>query len=330
MGLENFQYNKILRAYDERQIANRHALEEKQDILYKAIPQLHEYDVSIAEQSVASAKLALAGDQDAVKQLKKRIHELSTEKEALMIAHGFPANYLTPDYKCPICKDTGYVGREKCQCFKQAIVDLLYAQSNIKRAIEIENFSTFSFDYYDKNYIDETTKLSPYDNMKKVVRECLAFIKNFNDSSSNLLIYGNPGVGKTFLTNCIARELLNTAHTVLYLTAFQLFSILEKNTFEKSKEDYETSEQFNGIMNCDLLIIDDLGTELNSGFVSSQLYLIINERYLSRKSTIISTNLSLDDMKRLYNERVFSRITSNYKLLKIVGDDIRLKKVNAP
>ena len=166
--------------------------------------------------------------------------------------------------------------------------------------------------------------------MKKVVRECLSFIKNFNDSSSNLLIYGNPGVGKTFLTNCIARELLNTAHTVLYLTAFQLFSILEKNTFEKSKEDYETSEQFNGIMNCDLLIIDDLGTELNSGFVSSQLYLIINERYLSRKSTIISTNLSLDDMKRLYNERVFSRITSNYKLLKIVGDDIRLKKVNAP
>ena len=89
-------------------------------------------------------------------------------------------------------------------------------------------------------------------------------------------------------------------------------------------------EQFNGIMNCDLLIIDDLGTELNSGFISSQLYLIINERYLSRKSTIISTNLSIEDMKRLYNERVFSRITSNYKLLKIVGDDIRLKKVIAP
>lgn len=330
MGLKNFQYNKILREYDERQIANRHALEKKHEIAYKAIPQLHDFDVSIAEQSVASAKLALSGDQEAVKKLKDKIKELSSEKEALLTAHGFPKDYLTPNYQCPICKDTGYVGREKCQCFKQAIVDLLYSQSNIKKAIEIENFNTFSFDYYDKNYIDETTKLSPYDNMKKVVTDCISFIKNFDDSYDNLLIYGNPGVGKTFLTNCIARELLNTAHTVIYLTAFQLFSILEKHTFDKSKEPYEVEEQFNGIMNCDLLIIDDLGTELNSGFISSQLYLIINERYLSRKSTIISTNLSIEDMKRLYNERVFSRITSNYKLLKIVGDDIRLKKVIAP
>ncbi|SET60308.1 ATP-binding protein [[Clostridium] polysaccharolyticum] len=326
MGLKNFQYNKILRAYDERQIANRHALEKKQELAYKTIPQLHEFDAEIAEQSVASAKLALSGDPDALKKLKLKIQELSSEKEALLAAHGFPKDYLTPDYTCPMCKDTGYVGKEKCQCFKQAIVDLLYSQSNIRRAIEAENFDTFTFDYYDKNYIEKTTKLSPYDNMKRVVSKCISFIKNFNDSYENLLIYGNPGVGKTFLTNCIARELLNTAHTVIYLTAFQLFSILEKNTFDKSKENFETEEQFQGIMNCDLLIIDDLGTELNSGFISSQLYLIINERYLSRKSTIISTNLSIDDMKRLYNERVFSRITSNYKLLKIVGDDIRLKK----
>ena len=107
-------------------------------------------------------------------------------------------------------------------------------------------------------------------------------------------------------------------------------SIAYFDSFDKNKEGYETEERFNGIMNCDLLIIDDLGTELNNGFISSQLYLIINERHLSRKSTIISTNLSIDDMKRLYNERVFSRITSDYKLLKIVGDDIRLKKAFAP
>ena len=235
MGLKNFQYNKILREYDERQLHNRHTLEKKYEIAYKAIPQLHEFDASIAEQSVASAKLALNGDQEAVNRLKAKIQELSAEKEALLVAHGFPADYLTPDYQCVVCKDTGYVGNEKCQCFKQAVVDLLYSQSNIKKAIEIENFNTFSFDYYDKNYIDKTTKLSPYDNMKKVVGDCISFIKNFNGSNENLLIYGNPGVGKTFLTNCIARELLNTAHTVIYLTAFQLFSILEKNTFDKNR-----------------------------------------------------------------------------------------------
>ena len=330
MGLKNFQYNRIAREYDARQLASRHALEKKQAIAYEAIPQLHEFDASIAEQSVASAKLALSGDTEAVKKLKDKIAELSQEKEALLLTHGFPKDYLTPDYQCPICKDTGYVGREKCQCFKQAIVDLLYSQSNIKTAISQENFETFSYDYYDKNYIEETTGLSPYDNIRKVVKECIEFIKNFDDSYENILFYGNTGVGKTFLSNCIAKELLNTSHTVIYLTSFQLFDILEKNKFRKGEDDYETGEQFNGILNCDLLIIDDLGTELNNAFISSQLYLCINERYLSKKSTIISTNLSLDELNRMYSERIFSRITSNYKLLKIVGDDIRLKKLIAP
>lgn len=330
MGLKNFQYNRITREYDARQIANRHAMEKKYETAYKAIPQLHDYDASIAEQSVKSAKLALAGDTKALEDLKSKIASLSHEKEALLMAHGFSKDYLTPDYQCPLCKDTGYIGREKCQCFKQAIVDLLYAQSNMKSAITQENFETFSYDYYDKAYIEETTGLSPYENIRRVVRECIDFIKNFNSSYENILFYGNTGVGKTFLSNCIAKELLNTSHTVIYLTSFQLFDILEKNKFKKGDDDFETVEQFNGILNCDLLIIDDLGTELNNSFISSQLYLCINERHLSRKSTVISTNLSLDELNRMYSERIFSRITSNYKLLKIVGDDIRLKKVIAP
>lgn len=330
MGLKNFQYNRITREYDARQIANRHAMEKKYETAYKAIPQLHDFDATIAEQSVKSAKLALGGDAKAVEELKEKIASLSQEKEALLVAHGFPKDYLTPDYQCPLCKDTGYIGREKCQCFKQAIVDLLYSQSNMKAAISQENFETFSYDYYDKSYKEETTGLSPYENIRRVVRECIDFIKNFNTSYDNILFYGNTGVGKTFLSNCIARELLNTSHTVIYLTSFQLFDILEKNKFRKGDDDFETMEQFNGILNCDLLIIDDLGTELNNSFISSQLYLCINERHLSRKSTVISTNLSLDELNRMYSERIFSRITSNYKLLKIVGDDIRLKKVIAP
>jgi DNA replication protein DnaC len=123
---------------------------------------------------------------------------------------------------------------------------------------------------------------------------------------------------------------LNRAHTVIYLTSFQLFDILEKNKFGKGNDNFENEEQFYYILNCDLLIIDDLGTELNNSFISSQLYLCMNERHLSQKSTIISTNLSLDDVNVLYSERIFSRITSNYLLLKVVGEDIRLKKAFAP
>ena len=334
MGLKNFQYNKILREYDERQIASRHALERNYEIAYKAIPQLHEFDASIAEQSVASAKLALKGNTDAVEKLKGRIKELSSEKEQLLLAHGFPKDYLTPKYFCPKCKDTGYIGREKCQCFKQAIVDLLYSQSNIKKAIAEENFDTFCLDYYSKDYVEESTGLTPYDNIQRVLRECLGFVNHFEEEEyavKNLLFYGNAGVGRTFMTNCIAHALLNTSHTVIYLTSFQLFDLLEKNKFKNyNNEDYETVEQYNEIFHCDLLIIDDLGTELNNAFISSQLYLVINERHLSRKSTIISTNLSLEELNNRYSERIQSRITSNYKLLKIVGDDIRQKKAFAP
>jgi len=330
MGLKNFQYNKVMREYDAKQLRNRHNVEDKYKRIIEAIPSLRELDNCIAEESVAVTKLALRGDTKAIEELRQKIKELSKEKENLLVANGYPADYLTPDYDCPICKDTGYVGREKCQCFKQAIVDLLYSQSNMRAAIETENFETFSYDYYDKSYVEPTTKLTPYDNMRKVVRECVNFIKNFDNQFDNLLFYGNTGVGKTFLSNCIARELIRTSRTVIYLTSFQLFDILEKNKLKKGDDDFEIQEQFSGILDCDLLIIDDLGTELNNSFISSQLYLVINERILSQKSTIISTNLSLDELNRQYSERIFSRITSNYKLLKIVGEDIRLKKVISP
>ena len=131
---------------------------------------------------------------------------------------------------------------------------------------------------------------------------------------------------KTFLSNCIARELLDRSYTVIYLTSFQLFDILEKNKFNKDDDSQEVQNQFNFILSCDLLIIDDLGTELTNSFINTQLYLCINERYLREKSTIISTNLSLDNINDKYSERIFSRIISNYTLLKIVGADIRLAK----
>ncbi len=229
-------------------------------------------------------------------------------------------------YQCLDCKDTGYVGKDKCHCFKQSIVNVLYSQSNIKNAIKKENFSNFSFDFFSNDYVDESIGLTPRQNMEKVVQTSKAFISNFDKCFQNLLIYGNTGVGKTFLTNCIAKELLDCSYTVVYLTAFQLFDILEKNKFRNDEESEEIQNQFNYILDCDLLIIDDLGTELTNAFINTQLYLCINERYLREKSTIISTNLSLDNINIKYSERIFSRIISNYTLLKIVGEDIRLKK----
>lgn len=326
MALKNFQYNKILREYDSRQLQNRYLLEKRTKEIYENIPEFKEIDQRIVSGSIADTKKLLMGDSSALNKLKEDNLDLSMRKIELLCEYGYPSDYLLPIYTCSECNDTGYIGNDKCHCFKQAIVNLVYSQSNIQIAIAKENFNTFSFQYYPNDYVEESTKLTPLDNAKKVVQSCKDFIKNFDNTYENILLYGNTGVGKTFLANCIAKELLDKSYTVIYLTAFQLFDILEKNKFGKNNENYEAENQFDYILDCDLLIIDDLGTELNNTFVTSQLYLCINERHLRQKSTIISTNLSWNDLNRNYSERIFSRITSNYLLLKIVGDDIRLKK----
>jgi DNA replication protein DnaC len=327
MALKNFQFNKILRDYDYKQLKNKHELDNRTTQVYTAIPEMKEIDDLVVSSAVQCAKLLLLGDDKSLTELKQLADNAGRRRTELLIAHGYPADYLSPDYQCPDCKDTGYIGKEKCHCFKQAIVDIVYSQSNIKAAIARENFSNFSYDYYSNDFIEPTTKMSPRENIERVVEACKDYIASFDSGSHNLLLYGNTGVGKTFLANCIAKELLDNAHTVIYLTAFQLFDILEKHKFEKGEESFEFQNQFDYILDCDLLIIDDLGTELNNTFVTSQLYLCINERFLRQKSTIISTNLSLDNININYSERVFSRIASNYTLLKIVGEDIRLKKL---
>jgi DNA replication protein DnaC len=173
---------------------------------------------------------------------------------------------------------------------------------------------------------DRRLGISPRENMQSIVNTCRDFITQFDTHARNLLFYGDTGVGKTFLTNCIARELLDTSHTVIYLTAFHLVDILQNNTFGQDDLDDSSENMFDYILDCDLLIIDDLGTELNNSFVTSQLFLCINERLGMRKSTIISTNLSLDELQNEYSERIFSRLVSNYEIMLILGDDIRIKK----
>lgn len=343
MALKKEQINHILRKYDEKQLKNRRELQERENEIFSTIPAIRELEQELASNAVKATKQSLLGYSNALEELKNQNQSLGEAKIALLTANGYPADYLTLKYNCPDCKDTGYItndtwpdeehillSKNKCHCFKQAVVDLLYTQSGIQNAIERENFSTFSYDYFSRTYIDQSIGISAYDNAINAVSKCETFIKNFDQSHENLLIYGNTGVGKTFLTNCIAKELLSSAHIVIYLTAFQLFDILERRKFSKPEQDYDLEEKFQGILNCDLLIIDDLGTELSNSFINSQLYLVINERLLTKKSVIISTNLPLDDLSKHYSERIFSRIASNYIMVKMFGEDIRLKKAFAP
>lgn len=327
MAIKNDQYNQILREYDNKQFNNKFQLDKRREEAFKRIPELKDLEDEIITLAASSGRSAIFGDDTKLKKLKESTSKLMDKQNTLLTNHGYPIDYLLPQYECDRCQDTGFIGNDKCNCFKQAVADLIYDASNIRQVLERENFNHFSFDYYSDDYIDETTGLSPRSNIQKTVALSKSFVNHFDKDHDNLLFMGNTGVGKTFLANCIANELLDLGHTVIYLTSFRLFDILEKNKFGKNIDDAAiVANQFDYILDCDLLIIDDLGTELNNSFITSQLYLIINERLLRQKATLISTNLSLENLNTNYSERVYSRIISSYTICRIFGEDIRLHK----
>lgn len=326
MELQNEQYNLLYMEYTKRQNNARYELEQRYEEIINQIPSIKNLDASISDLSVRAASLALEGDDSSLQSLKQRISEIQRQKEILLTSNGYPADYLDKTFVCEDCQDTGYIGREKCHCFKKAIVDYLYVQSNIQDVLEVENFSHFCKDYYPDDYVENTTGLTPRDNINAILQTAYDFIKNFDKKPDNLLLYGSTGVGKTFLSHCIAKELLDQSHTVVYLTSPELFDILETYKFDYSQNAKQKNAHLSYITQCDLLIIDDLGTELNNTFVSSSLYQLIDTRLTMKYSTIISTNMSFDDLSSHYSERIFSRITSHYRLLKLTGNDIRLKK----
>jgi DNA replication protein DnaC len=258
----------------------------------------------------------LFGDETSTAALKEQIAAIVSKKKDLLKAHGLPADYLDPIYTCPDCKDTGYIDGVKCHCFKQQIIELLYNQSNIKVLLNQDNFSNLSYDYY------EGEDLARFQN---AVAACKDFVANFDNDYSNLFFYGTVGTGKSFLSGCVAKELLDSGHSVIYFSSIGLFDTMAKYAFD-SKSKVSLYNIHEDLYNCDLVIIDDLGTELTNSFVLSSLFSLLNERHLRRKSTIISTNLPLEELRDSYSDRIFSRITSQFKLLKLSGSDIRIIK----
>ena len=325
MGLTNSQYDAIIREYNKRQFQDKRDQDRRVAEVYAALPQIKEMDDSISSIAVACARQLLDGDETALGRLRAEVEDLREQKRLLLSSKGFSEDYMEMRYVCPDCRDTGYIDGRKCHCFRQAEMDLLYTQSNIREIIKKENFDTFSYDYFEKQQIHPQAGKPLWNYMHEVVDRCWHFIDGFGDGSGNLLLTGTTGVGKTFLTNCIARELIDRCCSVIYLSATELFDIFSHNKF-----DYHAAEvvgdQYQYILESDLLIIDDLGTELTNTFTTSQLFYCINERLIRKKSTIISTNLSVNMLRDFYSERVTSRIMSHYQVIPLYGEDIRIQK----
>lgn len=323
MPLTNTQYNSIMRVYDNIRTENQHILDKRIEEVYSLCPELRDIENEIITVSM-SAATARIGKSDSETDYLAELETLNHRRVQCLASIGKPADYLDEIYTCNICKDTGYTDHRRCDCFKKKAIDLVYSDSNLKNITDNENFNTFSYEWYDDTTVDTATNRTPYNNMQQVVSICKGFVENFDKESSNLLLFGDTGVGKTFLTNCIAKELLDTSHSVIYLTAIELFKKFEQHDFNRGYQNEELDSDY--ILDCDLLIIDDLGTEVGNTYTNSKLFYVINERILRKKSVIISTNLSLSDIRDAYSERIFSRITSSYKILKLFGNDIRIMK----
>lgn len=325
MALSNSQYNAVMREYGQQQIQNKHEQDRRIAEIYEKIPRIQALNQEISSRSAACARRLLDGDAGARAQLRAELADMREQKAVLLASAGYPADYMEMRYRCPDCKDTGYADGRRCHCFEQARIQILYDQSNIRDVVERENFDTFSYRYFDD--VREAPKLGMTElaYMKLVVRRCRAFAAEFKEKGGNILFTGSTGVGKTFLTNCIARELIAQYVSVIYLSSHDLFEIFSKHKFGYGSEE-DLEETYRHILECDMLIIDDLGTEVNNTFVSSQLFYCINERLNREKGTMISTNLSMEMLRDAYTDRVTSRLMSHYTVIPLYGGDIRMKK----
>lgn len=313
-------FAQIALEYDQTQAKNRRLLEARKEEIYTAIPEYRILSDRVSSLCVSQGKKMLLGDKDALAEMKKELHSLTEKKASLLSDHGYPADYLETIYDCSSCHDTGFLpDHSRCMCMKKKLIFHLYEQSGLAKMIETENFDHLSMEYYDG---EDKIKF------EKVVQNARKFIDDFGSHYRNLFFCGTVGTGKSFLSCCIAKEILEKDYSVIYFSATSLFHKISELTFG-SKDKDALSHLKKDLIGCDLLIIDDLGTELVNSFVTSELFNILNERHLHQKSTIISSNLTIEEIRDYYSDRIFSRLVSNYDFFKFTGQDIRkLKKFN--
>ena len=296
--------------------------------VYRRIPEVEQIDVRMRAQMADLVRLTLSRSKD----LEARLHALRDENLSLQIkraemltAHGYSIDYLDEIFSCELCHDTGLVNGNICDCLKKRYNQELTRELSSLLKNGSESFENFDLSLYPSVSVS-SGGWSPRDSMKLVYEGCRKFAMNFPDVSSNLLLRGSTGLGKTYLSACIARVVAEKGYSVCYDTASNALEAFERQKFARDAEEADAAGiRVRRMLSCDLMILDDLGTEMTNSFVLSQLFLIINERDNRRKATIISTNLSIEDISERYSERTFSRIYGKYRMIKPAIRDLRIK-----
>lgn len=299
---------------------NRKLIKRREEIKNK-YPEILELDTTIQKLCLNLSMAALRGitDQNELNNIKEEITDLRAKKYEMLVSHGYNPDYLNLHYNCPKCKDTGFIGIDKCSCFKSKLIKLYYKDSDLEEAVKTNNFKNFNINLYSNHKLNDE-RYTPRKNIEDILEYITGeYLPNFKTSNTNLLFYGNSGTGKTFLSWCIAKELLDKGFLVVYKTSDDLLRALKDIKFNND------TDLENLLINCDLLIIDDLGSEQITDFSSTELFTLINKKILKNKKMLISTNLSLPLISKRYSERISSRIIGEFKLFKFFAEDIRIQ-----
>ena len=328
----------LLVEYEQKKRDAEFNSQKRKEKIYKKIPRLEQIDEEINKISINKTKSIIITQltNSLNTEFENELLKLKKDKEEILKKENIDESYFKPNYECDKCKDTGYITypdkkTEMCNCLKQKLINISYNKSNLSN-LQKENFKNFNFNKFSNeiNIGKYNMNISPRENIKNIKMASENFIKNFNNpETKNLFFTGNTGLGKTYMTNCIANEILKQGKTVLYHTAPVLLENIIDNKFNKYKTN-NTNDFNNQVLNVDLLIIDDLGTECINNMKLSELFTILNSRSLNLNNkitkTIISTNLSIEKIFSVYEERIGSRIAGFYDIYYFFGDDLRLMK----
>ncbi|MBU5592340.1 ATP-binding protein [Clostridium sp. MSJ-4] len=312
----------VMKIYENIREEENQALQKRRAEIKEKAPKILDIENKIGKLSIElaiSAMKDIENRDEYLIRLRESITDLRVKKSEMLVNLGYNMNYLNLHYRCPRCKDTGFIGAEKCICYKQKLIQLHYNDSQLEELTKINNFKTFDFNLY-PNYRIGSEKDTPRKNIEKIYNKSLAYIDRFRYHNDNLLFYGNSGTGKTFLSNCIAKELLDKGYLVVYRTSDELMKNLKDLRFNENKN----LDQL--IFNCDLLIIDDLGSESITDFTRTEFFNLLNKKLLNKKKMIISTNLTLEQLLQNYSERITSRLLGNFDINKFYCEDIRVSK----
>ncbi len=317
---------RALARFDEDKQRRAAAFAQRCDVLYDRVPRLGQIEQELRgtlPQIIASALRRGTDPMPAIGVLRDNNLELQRERAELLALHGYDADYLTEQPHCPLCRDSGYRGSAVCRCLQE-----YYAREQIAELSKLLNMGSETFETFDFNWYSTdrgSYRRSPRETAEHNFDVCQDYAHQFSPRSGNLLLFGAPGLGKTFLSACIARVVSENGYSVVYDTAGSIFSQFEAAKFHREEEEGAVDD-VKRCMECDLLIVDDLGTEMTTAFVQSAFYQIVNGRLAAGKKTIVSTNLTPDQIGQRYGKQVLSRIEGEYQILPFIGEDIRKLK----